>query len=198
MVGLKFRDIDKDVLMMFALSFEYSMSFTNLLKLFKISKDYFWTFMEICSPMLKMGVRKASLIRRSVNKILPYLTGVGAKEELTVREECMMNLFRWFVEDSFSDGEGCLQLEQIEAIPFAKGYTKQHVCIATSYEGLKNNIDNVDYIKIGDTKFYKTSRVLYYMEKYCGDLDFNQINNLSIKDIIRRVEDGEEACAQKN
>lgn len=198
MVGLKFRDIDKDILMMFALSYEYSMSFTNLLKLFKISKDYFWTFMEICSPMLKMGVRKASLIRRSVNKILPYLTGIGEKEELTVREECMMNLFRWFVEDSFSDGEGCLQLEQIEAIPFAKGYTKQDVCIATSYKGLKNNIDNIEYVKIGDTKFYKTSRVLYYMEKYCGDLDFNQINNLSMKDIVRRVSDGEEAYAQKS
>lgn len=198
MVGLKFRDIDKDILMMFALSYEYSMSFTNLLKLFKISKDYFWTFMEICSPMLKMGVRKASLIRRSVNKILPYLTGIGEKEELTVREECMMNLFRWFVEDSFSDGEGCLQIEQIEAIPFAKGYTKQDVCIATSYKGLKNNIDNIEYVKIGDTKFYKTSRVLYYMEKYCGDLDFNQINNLSMKDIVRRVSDGEEAYAQKS
>ena len=117
MVGLKIRDIDKDVLMMFVLSYEYSMSFTNLLKLYMISKQYFWTFMEICSPMLKMGIRKASMIRKSVDKILPHLTGEGEKEELTAREECIKNLFLWFVEDSFSDGEGCLTIDQLEAIP---------------------------------------------------------------------------------
>ena len=122
MVGLKVRDIDKDVLMIFALSYEYSMSFTNLLKLFKISKEYFWTFMEICSPMLKMGVRKAAMLRRSVDKIYPYLTGEGELEELTIREENTLDLFKWFVEDSFSDGEGCLTVDQLKAITYIKGY----------------------------------------------------------------------------
>jgi hypothetical protein len=117
------KDIDRDLLMIFALSYEYSMSFTNLLKLFKISKQYFWTFMEICSPMIKMGVRKASMLRRSVSKILPYLTGEGEKETLTAKEDNMLDLFRWFVEESFSDGDGCLTIDQLEALPFAKGYT---------------------------------------------------------------------------
>ena len=58
---------------MFALSYEYSLSFTNLLKLFKISKQYFWTFMEICSPMIKMGVRKAMTLRKSVDKMMECL-----------------------------------------------------------------------------------------------------------------------------
>lgn len=192
MVGLKIKDIDKDVLMIFALSYEYSMSFTNLLKLFKISKEYFWTFMEICSPMLKMGVRKASMLRRSVDKIYPYLTGEGELEELTIREESILDLFKWFVEDSFSDGDGCLTIEQLKAIPYLKGYTDKDVCIASSHSSLKANLDNVNYVKIGDDKFYKTSRMLYYMEKFCGDLDFYQINNLSIRDMLRRIDEGEE------
>lgn len=191
MVGLKIRDIDKDVLMIFALSYEYPMSFTNLLKLFKISKEYFWTFMEICSPMLKMGVRKASMLRKSVDKVYPYLTGEGELEELTVREEHMLSLFKWFIEDSFSDGEGCLTLDQLKTIP-AKGYTDKNVCIASSHESLEANLDNVKYIKIGEDSFYKTSRALFYMEKYCGDLDFYQINNLSIRDMLRKIDDGEE------
>ena len=191
------KDIDRDLLMIFALSYEYSMSFTNLLKLFKISKQYFWTFMDICSPMIKMGVRKASMIRKSVSKILPYLTGEGEKEELTVKEECMLDLFKWFVEESFSDGEGCLTIEQLEALPYAKGYTRQDVCVAPNHSSLVNNIDRVEYVTIGDDRFYKTSRMGYYMEKFCGDMDMNQINNLTIKEMLRKVNDGQEALEQK-
>ena len=191
MVGLKRRDIDRDVLMIFAISYEYSISFTNLLKLFKISREYFWTFMEICSPMLKMGVRKASMLRKSVDKLLPYLTGEGEKDFLTAREENMLEHFTWFIEESFTDGDGCLTLDQITAIPSALGFTEKDMCVASSSSSFKNNIDSIKYIKIGDNKFFKTSRVLYYLEKYCGDLDLYQINNLSMRDIIRRVDDGE-------
>ena len=57
---------------------------------------------------------------------------------------------------------------------------------------LIDNIDRVSYIKIGEDKYYKTSRVLYYIEKFCGDLDFYQINNLSIRDMLRKIDEGEE------
>jgi hypothetical protein len=191
-VGLKIRDIDKDVLMMFVLSYEYSMSFTNLLKLFKISKEYFWTFMEICSPMLKMGVRKASMLKKSVDKIYPYLIGEGELQELNLREERILDLFKWFVEDSFTDGDGCLTIEQLEAIPYAQGYTDKDVCVALDHKMLIDNIDRVSYIKIGEDKYFKTSRALYYIEKFCGDLDFYQINNLSIRDMLRKIDEGEE------
>ena len=197
MVGIKLRDINKDLLMIFALSYEYSMSFTNLLKLFQISKQYFWTFMEICSPMLKMGVRKASMLRKSVDKILPYLTNQGEKEDLTVREECMLDVFNWFVEDSFSDGDGCLTINQLESIPSARGYIENNVCVASNYKALKENLDRLKYITIGEDKFHKTSRMMYYMEKYCGDLDFYQINNLSMKEMLRKISDGEDRLAQK-
>lgn len=197
MVGIRIKDISKDLLMIFALSYEYSMSFTNLWKLFNISKQYFWTFMEICSPMIKMGVRKAAMLRRSVEKILPYLTNEGEKEDLTVKEECILDLFNWFVEDSFSDGEGCLTLEQLEAIPNAKGYINNGLCVASNHKGLVDNLDNVSYVTIGNDKFHKTSRMMYYMEKYCGDLDLYQINNLTIKEMLRKIDEGERSLAEK-
>ena len=192
MIGLKRKDINRDVLMIYALSYEYSMSFTNLLKLFKISKEYFWTFMEICNPMLKMGVRKATMLRKSVNKLYLYLTGEGEREELSPKEEHMLDIFKWFIEESFTDGAGCLTIEQLETIPNLRGFTEKDLCVASDYKSLVNNIDNVSYVKIGTEKFFKTSRVLYYLEKFCGDLDFYQINNLSVRDILRRVYAGEE------
>jgi hypothetical protein len=196
-VGIKMSDIDRDLLMMFALSYEYSMSFTNVLKLFKISKQYFWTFMEICGPMLKMGVRKASMLRRSVNKILPYLTGEGEKETLTAKEDCMLDLFKWFIEESFTDGEGCLTIEQLESLPFAQGYSKQGLCVAQTHKSLVNNLDRVEYVKIGDDKFYKTSKMGYYMEKFCGDLDMNQLNNLTIREMLRKIDEGQSELEQR-
>ena len=153
--------------------------------------------MEICTPMLKMGVRKASMLRKSVDKILPYLNGEGELTDLTVREEHIRDTFKWFVEESFSDGEACLTIEQLSAIPWIKGYTEKDVCIAYNYESLKTNLDRVKYIKIGNDKYFKTSRVLFYMEKYCGDLNYYQINNLSIKEILRKVDEGEEALKNK-
>lgn len=196
MVGLKFKDINKDTLMMFALSYEYSLSFTNLLKLFNISKQYFWTFMEICTPMLKMGVRKASMLRKSVEKIYAILIG-GEPQELTIKEEKILDYFMWFVEDSFSDGEGCLSLDQLSAIPFVRGFSKDNVCISYDYNSLKNNIDRVDYVKVGEDKFHKTSKALFLMEKYCGDLDFYQINNLSVRDIQKRIDETDEKHQQE-
>ena len=51
--------------------------------------------MEICSPMIKMGVRKAAMLRRSVEKILPYLTG-EEKEELTIKKN-PLNISKFFL-----------------------------------------------------------------------------------------------------
>ena len=71
------------------------------------------------------------------------------------------------------------------------------MCITHDYDSLRRNLDRVDYVKIGEDKFHKTSKALYYMEKYCGDLDFYQVNNLSIKDIQRKISDVEEKHQQE-
>lgn len=197
MVGLKVRDINKDVLMMFVLSYEYSLSFTNVLKIFKISKQYFWTFMEICSPMLKMGVRKASMLRKSVEKIYPYIVEEGERNSLTPREEHILDKFKWFIEDCFTNGEDCFSLEQLNGTPFTEGYTDNDMRISYDYNSFRKNIDSIKYIKIGNEKFYKTSKAMFYIEKYCGDLDFYQINNMSVKELERKIEDGQEALHEK-
>ena len=198
MVGLKVRDISRDVVMIFVICYEYSMSFTNVLKLFQISKKYFWTFMEVCSPMIKMGVRKAACIRKTVDKILNCFKNPDRNVEvLNPREEKIFEALTWFIEDSFSDGEACLHVSQFAQMPFAEGYTSKGVRMATNYKNLVSNIDALGYIKIGDAKYYKTSRILYYMERFSGDTDIKELDSLSVNEMIKRIVEGERQNCEK-
>ena len=50
---------------------------------------------------------------------------------------------------------------------------------------------------MGDSKFYKTSRFLYYMEKYSGDTDIRELESMSVKEMLTRISDGEEKLREK-
>ena len=198
MIGLKTGDIDKDIVFIFLMGYEYSLSFTNLMKLFVISKKYFWTFLEICSPMIKMGIRKAALLRKSAEKIMLCLKDKSLSYEiLTPREDKMMEALTWFIQDNFSDGEGCLHISQFKNIPFAKAYSKNHMLVASDFDNMVKNVDRIEYIMMGDEKFFKTSRFLYYMEKYCGDIDVRELENLSVKEMTKKILEGEEKLREK-
>ena len=108
-----------------------------------------------------------------------------------------MEALTWFIEDNFSDGEGCLHISQFKHIPFAKAYGKNGMLVASDYENMVKNIDRIEYIQMGDEKFFKTSRFLYYLEKYCGDLDVRELENLSVKDMTRMILDGEEKLREE-
>ena len=197
MIGLKAKDIDKDIVFLFLMSYEYSLSFTNMVKLFVISRKYFWTFLEICSPMIKMGVRKAMLLRKSAERITAYLLGEKASEMLTPREDKILEALSWFIQDNFSDGEYCLHVSQFKDIPAARAYGKNNLLVASNAENMVKNVDRIEYIKIGDNKLYKTSRFLFYMEKYSGDTDIKELQNMSVSEMLRRISEGEEKLREK-
>ena len=198
MIGLRKSDISKDVLMIFAICYEYQLSFTNVLKLFTISKKYFWTFLEIFSPMIKMGVRKAAMLKKSVDKMMECLKDKTLTYELlTPREEKMLEAFTWFIEDNFSDGEGCLHITQFENIPFAKAVLANGLILNSGYKSWLENVDKIKYIEMGGDKFYKTSKFHYYMEKYSGDTEAHELDSLSVREMLRRISDGADKLYEK-
>ena len=198
MIGLKRSDISRDILVIFTICYEYQLSFTHVLKLFTISKKYFWTFLEIFSPMIKMGVRKAAMIKKSVDKMLECLKDKTLTYELlTPREEKILEAFTWFIEDSFSDGEGCLHITQFESIPFAKAVMDNGLIINSDYKSWFDNVDRIKYIEMGGDKFYKTSKFLYYMEKYSGDTEAHELDSLSVREMLKRISDGAEKLYEK-
>ncbi len=193
MIGLKTQDIDRDIIFIFLMGYEYSLSFTNLMKLFVISRKYFWTFLEICCPMLKMGVRKASLLKKSADKIDLCLRGqANPREELTPKEEMMYEMLTWFIEDSFSNGEVCLNIKQFKDIPNAKAFGKSGFIVASDYNNALKNVDRIEYIEVGENKFYRTSKLLFYLEKFCGDTEAGVLENLSVKEMYKRIVTAEE------
>ena len=198
MVGLKRREISKEILILFVICYEYSLNFTNVLKLYRISKKYFWTFLEICGPMLKMGARKAVNIRKSVEKMLPYAQALFmGTTSLTPREDLMLETFEWFVQDSFSDGESCLHISQLSALPFVKGYRKDGSLISTNVKVLEKSLDEIGYITLGKDTYAKTSRMMYYLEKYAGDLNVRDLEYMSVRDMVKKVNAGMEAYEQQ-
>ena len=114
--------------------------------------------------MIKMGVRKASMLKKSVDKMLLCLKGNTTTEVLNPREEKMLEAFTWFIEDNFSDGDGCLHISQFKNVPFAKAHMENNLVINSNYDSLVDNVDRIKYIEMGGNKFYKTSKFLYFME----------------------------------
>lgn len=154
--------------------------------------------MEICSPMIKMGVRKAACLRKTVDKIMNCLkTSTPTMDEMTLKEEKIFQALTWFLEDSFSDGDACLHISQLEAIPFAKGYSKYEMEIASDFKGMLYNLDRIEYVEIASRRYYKTSRFMYYLEKYSGSLEIRELNNLSVKDMIKKISEGEREIYEK-
>ena len=166
--------------------YEYSLNFHNLLKLYRVSKDYFWTFMEICSPMLKLGIRKATLMKESVEKIYSIIKD-DAQIKLNAKDSEILKSFTYFVEDSFTDGSTCLRMKQLELMPYALGYGSRDMLLANSYDGFKAHIDSIRYILLGDTKLFKTCPVLYYIEKYHGDMSISDILGLPVPAILDKI-----------
>lgn len=191
MVGLKIKDINKDILTIFVLCYEYNLNFTQVIKLYAISRKYFWTFLDIVGNMTKLGNRKALSIKKSVDKILETLKG-NNNILLSPTEDNLLEAFSSYVEDSFTDGETCLDLEQLKIFPAIRGFGEEDITISSSYEDIKKNIDRIQYIKIVDTIYYKTSKILFYIEKYSGSMNMSDIESMTTIELLNLIRDGRE------
>ena len=149
--------------------------------------------MEVCAPMLKMGVRKASCLRKTVNKILNCLKTIPySYKGFNTKEEVIFEAFLLYLETSFSDGEACLSLSQLKSMPFAEGFSKDGYLMATNFESLVKNIDRIDYIKLGKDVYHKTSGLMYFMSKYRGDMSLKELKALSVRDVLKIISEEQE------
>ena len=187
-IGLKMKDVNEEILFLFYMSYEYGLNFFDLLSLFRVSKKYFWIFMNIMSPSMKVGARKGSLMRNSVQKMYKsFLTDDTCK--LDVKETNVLRAFSLFVEYAFDNETNCFKLDQIKAMPFALGYNKKNMLLSNSYTSLRANVDNIDYLIIGDMKLYKTCLLLHYIEKLRGDTTLREVLGLPVPELLKTIQD---------
>ena len=74
-------------------------------------------------------------------------------------------------------------------MPFALGYNKKNMLLSNSYTSLRANVDNIDYLIIGDMKLYKTCLLLHYIEKLRGDTTLREVLGLPVPELLKTIQD---------
>ena len=183
------KDVNYDRIFLFVLSYEYDLNYNQVMTLFNFSSDIFWTYINTLRPMLKLGDRKAAMLKQSARKI--YFKWLGSKVELTAKEEEYYNYLTTYVNDSFTNGDVCIHSSNITKFPIiAKGIfveykTGRHLDTITinNKKELCKYIDSISTIEIDGEIFSKTSRVEFLIEKYYGELNSRELRRKTIREI---------------
>lgn len=197
-VSFTFDDITKDVnydrIFLFVLSYEYDLNYNQIMTLFNFSSDIFWTYINTLRPMLKLGDRKASMLKQSARKI--YFKWLGSQVELTSKEQEYYNYMSTYVNDSFTDGDICIHSSKINKFPieatgmFVEYKTGKQLEAVTinSQDELCKYIDSIETITIDGVTYSKTSRVEFLIEKYYGDLNPRELRRKTVREIRDMME----------
>lgn len=188
------KDINYDKIFLFVLCYEYDLNFNQVMTLFDFSSDIFWTYINTLRPMLKLGDRKAAMLKHSARKI--YFKWLGSKVELTEKECEYYNYLSTYVNDSFTDGDVCIHSSMIDKFPFvAKGLFTEYKSgrqldqiVINNKEELCKYIDNIDVILLDGSIYSKTSRVEFLIEKYYGDLSPRELRRKTVREIRDMME----------
>ena len=143
--------------------------------------------------MLKLGDRKAMMLKHSARKI--YFKWLGSDVELTEKEQEYFNFLSIFLNDSFSNGIECIHLSNITNYPlnaegvFVEYRSGRHLEKITIYnqDELIKYIDSVSSIEFNGEKYSKTSRIEFLLEKYYGDLSAKEIKSKTIIDLLQMM-----------
>lgn len=188
------KDVNYDRIFLFVLSYEYNMNFNQIMTLFNFSTDIFWTYINTLRNMLKLGDRKAMMLKHSARKI--YFKWLGSNVELTEKEEEYFNFLSIYLNDSFSNGVECVHLSNITKFPlvahgafveYRSGRQLDTVTINNSEELIKY-IDSILDIEWNGEKYTKTSRIEFLIEKYYGDLSAKEIKGKTVRDLIAMMD----------
>ena len=183
------KDVNYDRIFLFVLSYEYDLNFNQIMTLFNFSSDIFWTYINTFRPMLKLGDRKAAMLKQSARRI--YFKWLGSKIELSEREQEYYNYLTTYINDSFTNGDICIHSSMIDTFPIqAKGVfveykTGKHLSNITinSKEELCKYIDSIATICIDGEVYSKTSRVEFLIEKYYGELNSRELRRKTVREI---------------
>lgn len=188
------KDINYDKIFLFILSYEYGMNFNTIMSLFNFSPDIFWTYINTLRPMLKLGDRKASMLKHSARKL--YFKLLGSQVDLTIKEQEYIIYLMQYINDSFSNGDVCIHCSALNSYPyevkgvFVEQSTGKQLELITIHnqDELYKYIDSIEAIKIKNEWYAKTTRVEYLIEKYYGDLNSREIRRKSVRDIIEMMD----------
>lgn len=182
MYTLDIKEINKDNLLVFLISHNFSISFGQLLKLYSISDDLFWVYINTLAPILKIGTRKISQLSKTASDIIDSYN--NKEVNLTDDEMYISDKFKLFIADSFYDGTKCIHYTDLKNYKFDLGISKE----CNNYDYLKQNISTIETLYIGKYKYVKISRASYIIDRYYNNMSYNTINNMTIREVIDKID----------
>ena len=192
-----FRDLNHDKILLFILSYEYNLNFNQVLTLYEFSPEIFWSYINILKPVLKVGDRKAQMLKKSANNV--YFKLLGNKVRMSDKEHEYLRYLSQYINDSFTNGEKCIHYKQLDKFPIkAKGYfinssnCKEISTITLNSEAeLYKYIDSIESIEYDKEVLTKTTRLQYLIEKYYPDMSLKEIRIKNVRDIIEMLKSEE-------
>ena len=144
--------------------------------------------------MLKLGDRKAMMLKHSARKI--YFKWLGSNVELTEKEEEYFNFLSIYLNDSFYNGNECIHMSKIDKFPlvahgaFVEYRSGKHLDVISinNVEELIKYIDSISSIDLDGENYTKTSIIEFLIEKYYGDLSAKEIKSKTVKDLIAMMD----------
>lgn len=188
-----FKDLNHDKIFLFILSYEYDLNFNQILTIYNFSPEIFWSYINILKPVLKVGDRKAQMLKKSANSL--YYTLLGNKLKLSEKEEEYFKYLSQYINDSFANEDTCYHFTQVKKFPITvNGYfvnstdcNKLDQIVLNSNKELFKYIDSIESIEYKGKVLTKTSRIQYMFNKYYPELSIKEIRLLSVKDIINKL-----------
>jgi hypothetical protein len=174
-------DLEKEIVYLFSICYEYNVNINELIKIYKVSPAYFWNLLNIIFPALRIGTRKVVLMNDQVDRLIGYIKKGGTVLEY---DKKIAQIFPLYVADSFSDGNQCIHYTDItsaDTLYNEKG-TKKHLKSLTY-----SDLAGIKYIKRDNSILYRSSRINYILEKYYGDLGNFELCQKTIKQIQEMV-----------
>ena len=66
---------DKERILIFQIAYNYNINLNSVLQLRDMSKDLFWTFLNVFAPLLKVGTRKVGQFNKVASKFIDIYKG---------------------------------------------------------------------------------------------------------------------------
>ena len=179
---------DKERILIFQIAYNYNINLNSILQLRDMSKDLFWTFLNVFAPLLKVGTRKVGQFNKVASKFIDIYKGNFSILDLNEQEAEIYSLIELYFRKYFTDGDKLYTIPTLVNRGSLDAYKEDGTYIGKGVDVIKEKINDIDYITLNrKIKLVKCSRINYLIDKLCNNMTIKEIRSKSIKELVELI-----------
>lgn len=179
---------DKERILIFQIAYNYNINLNSVLQLRDMSKDLFWTFLNVFAPLLKVGTRKVGQFNKVASKFIDIYKGNFSILDLNEQEAEIYSLIELYFRKYFTDGDKLFTIPTLANRGSLDAYKEDGTYIGKGLDVIKEKINDIDYITLNrKIKLVKCSRINYLIDKLCNNMTIKEIRSKSIKELVELI-----------